>query len=440
MQGITAQEPRSFSITGTRTIGKTTFLRYLVHQDGAMKRYAEYVGKDFLPSGSRRLLYVYIDFHEFKETDNIFHSMIESLRSEIETLEDVSTRFDNHGDSQQEPADALQTIIIELSKRRIRVVFLMDDFDYVLQYLDDEDEDRLRALNNLVCYIVVTEVPVYELHPETKWVSPFLNILVARPIGLLTAGPARQLVTEPAKDLGVTFTDEEVNLLLEIAGRQPFLLTAACELFFDLRMRGDYSESLLQANRERFKVQFTLNFERRPSVGETLLRFWNKLTAREREVAAAIARGEESDLAIERSVIESLANKSLIHEDLRSGTYCMFGTVFSEFVKSRLEGGREKQGTLSKKEIQEITDTLLPIDRKLFMYFLENPNRICTFGELFQAVWEDPKASRRAVEAAIHRLRKRLQQSDESGWQYIRNVRGKGFRFIPKNNGTVPYR
>jgi DNA-binding response OmpR family regulator len=59
---------------------------------------------------------------------------------------------------------------------------------------------------------------------------------------------------------------------------------------------------------------------------------------------------------------------------------------------------------------------------------------VCTFEELLAEIWgtADIPAHKRKLEAAIHRVRTRIQEVDGSGWKYIENVRGKGYRYVPR--------
>src|SRR5690349_24700445 len=67
VQGVTARVPSSFVISGIRTIGKTTLLRYLRDPRRALTRYAAYMAPKYHGAGAdtlaRALRFVYVDFH-----------------------------------------------------------------------------------------------------------------------------------------------------------------------------------------------------------------------------------------------------------------------------------------------------------------------------------------------------------------------------------------
>ena len=71
--------------------------------------------------------------------------------------------------------------------------------------------------------------------------------------------------------------------------------------------------------------------------------------------------------------------------------------------------------------------SLAPKELKALKYFLQHPNEIVTFEDLFENLWEyDENGSAESLRAHIKNLRKHL-SSD-----MIQNIRGTGYRFIPK--------
>lgn len=80
---------------------------------------------------------------------------------------------------------------------------------------------------------------------------------------------------------------------------------------------------------------------------------------------------------------------------------------------------------MSSVNIKQLIQSLSPIDRNVFNYLVKNPNRVCTFDELLNAVWTDTDKSKRALEASIHRLRRHLTDGQE-----IQNIRGRGYKYI----------
>jgi len=117
----------------------------------------------------------------------------------------------------------------------------------------------------------------------------------------------------------------------------------------------------------------------------------------------------------------------LIYYDVGERCYRVFSELFRRFVLYEYQA-TQQPGICA---MGEVTDGLAPLDKKLFDYLKTRPNVICTFEELLQEVWGEPNASKRGLEAAIHRIRNRIKQLDNTGWEYIRNVRGLGYEYRP---------
>ncbi len=139
------------------------------------------------------------------------------------------------------------------------MVFLFDDFDVPLKTLDNHDDGLLRTLSDYAALIIVTEEPISELRPDFGESSPLLGILRPDSIGLLSEIAARELINKPLDAVQIQYVGTEENFLIQTAGRQPFLLTAACELYFEVRLETSGQPDTTLA----FQVQF-LNRRRWP--------------------------------------------------------------------------------------------------------------------------------------------------------------------------------
>ena len=76
---------------------------------------------------------------------------------------------------------------------------------------------------------------------------------------------------------------------------------------------------------------------------------------------------------------------------------------------------------------------LSPLDGRLFAYLQARPNETCTFRQLLAEFWEGAEPSnKRGLEAAVHRIRTVIQDTVDTDWDYIQNVRGVGYKYVPK--------
>jgi hypothetical protein len=417
LQVITAPEPNGHAIYGIRTIGKTTLLKYLRDSHGALAHYSEFMHTAYRPGGGGRLLFVYLNFHNFRSGHNLFYLMLEQLREDLEEdalavhIPDV-----DEDASKQAVVNTLREVVQTLAEHRVRVVFLLDDFDTPLHHIETQDDMLLRSLNDDAALIIATEDPISELRPDIGDTSPLLGILRPEAIGLMIDRAARQLISEPAE--GVEFSTEEENFLMSIAGRQPFLLIAACELYYD--MRNEYPDIAGMHHDINFQRQFMYRLRGLPHVEKVLNLTWNRLEEEERLTLHDIARASSNVMNVHARRLENMA---LVYWDVKQGFYRVFGALFSDYANRIYTPEFEQTPGAN-----QLVDSLSPVDRALLQYFLHHPNQVCTFEELLASLWDDPEATKkRALEASVHRLRRHLGDGEQ-----IKNVRGRGYKFVTK--------
>jgi len=448
---ITAPEPTGHAIYGLRTTGKTTLMRFIKDPRGAMHYYSDYVAAPYRPGGGSYLVFVYVNFHNFGRNDgSIFHLMLDELVDEVHDDDrfdldlDLMTS-DPNTDRMQAYKDLKSTLNMLSEDYNIRVAFLFDDFDVPLHSnLVDGDDDRLlRALTERAALIIGTEDPISHIRPDFDKDSPLLGILRPEAIELLKDNEARALVTGIAADAELVYTAEEINFLLATGGRQPFTLITACELYFNMRLDfHDISEMLTnKADAKRLRAQFLPRLAALPHVETILQMLWDKIDYRERQTLLQTANGAKVSTLGGRhaSIAAQLANKGLMYQDIRHGVYRIFSDVFAYFVSQITEEAPQHITYNTDHAIKTVPlptrqtlDKLSPIDRRLFRYFMEHADRICTFEELLDAVWDDEPENKRPLEASVYRLRR-----DLKGFGQIRNVRGKGYMFVSGNKDKV---
>ncbi|MCU0496082.1 MAG: winged helix-turn-helix domain-containing protein [Anaerolineae bacterium] len=427
LQVLTAPYTSGHAIHGIRTIGKTTLLKFLKDKNGALKRYEQYINAEYRPGGTRQLLFIYLNFHTFGEDDNLFYLLLDHLHHEFADLaQHTSPRFGQYEVTtpRQELVNQLKRVLQQLDNQAIRVVFLMDDFDTPLDQLDNHDDGLLRVISDHAVIIIATEAPIAELRPDFGQSSPFLGILRPETLGLLSDQAARDLINQPLREMSLSYTASETEFLIEVGGKQPFVLTTACEHYYE--MSSDYADlkHWLDDAKERghFSEQFLFRLMSQPHLHRIFQLQWNKLSDPERHVLMEIARESPKELNREQSVIAArLVSKALIQWDLKHGVYGIFSALFTLFIERQ----DQQQSASHIAVIAVSSENLTPIDGALLRYFQQHEGRVCTFEELLDAVWEDNDKSKRALEAAVHRIRKTL-RPDEA----IKNIRGKGYKFV----------
>ncbi len=433
LQVITDLYPRSHAIYGSRTIGKSTLLRYIMA--GAQRDYEAFLSVAYRPGGGARLLFVYFTSHHYKQEENLFLLMYVELGEKLRD-EDYDTPMPYVDEQTSKPhiVEALQEVFDTLDQQGVRVVFVLDDFDTPLEYIKTVDDNLLRVLSDDVSMILATEDPIFKTRPDIAEHSPFLGILRPEVIGLIDEDAARQLICEPARlDASTELEANEATFLIDLAGCRPFLLISTCEHYFGLRQRFPQLPKTIKdaASRDRLKRQLIEQLIALPHMNNVLSNMWNECTELEREALVEMsAGGGTSRLDISGGVGQTLSNKALAYFDALTGTYRVFSQMFAAYVRQQGEPQTRRVGVQQRPKSKETAvqmEDLTPIDRSLFEYFLQHINDTLTFDQLMQEIWGDNDNKKRALEAAVHRLRSKIGEHEE-----IRNVRGVGYRYTQR--------
>jgi hypothetical protein len=435
LPGVSSSEPSSFAISGLPSIGKTSLLKYLCHPQGARVLDQDLL-REYRPGGrpNRQLDFVYLDCVDVR-ADSLWQTLYCAVFETGREWDGVPPVADESKGT--EAKRALEHQLKRSHSEGFRVVICLDNLDSALKSISSEEETFLRYLTTFAAFVIATEKPLVDLNRDRLTVagikklsslSPLMQVMPSRPLGLLTGEEARELITAPvrAEDEARQFTKDEVAFLLELAGTHPFLLTRVCEYVFRLRLENPGLRELLSTS-ERVREHVRSQMGSMLDVGGHFGLFWEQLGEAEQRTLLKIANGETPDGEGEQLALTDLRKRALIYEDLREGRYHVFSGLFADYV-------RQQRPFPNPGRVEEIGASLPPLDRKLFKYLVAHPGKVCSVAELSEKVWEDPDVSKRGVEAAIHRVRARIQEVCGVEWDFIRNVRGIGYKYVPQEN------
>ena len=126
----------------------------------------------------------------------------------------------------------------ELDNRGQHVVFLLDEFEQVTHNANFGPEFfyalRSLAIHHRLALLTSSRRELIELcHSDKIRSSPFFNIFANINVSLLAPADARRLLSEPLTRTEVSFTPEETQFLLDIAGPHPYFLQSACYFMFE---------------------------------------------------------------------------------------------------------------------------------------------------------------------------------------------------------------
>ncbi|KAB8333564.1 winged helix-turn-helix domain-containing protein [Scytonema tolypothrichoides VB-61278] len=334
----------------------------------------------------------------------------------------------------RETLNRLQNQIFELLMALSRVETLhlqicLDHFDDALEQMSEHDEHFLRELVPYASFVVAIRPNMLDRHmAEYEGSSPFLNVMLLRSISVLNETEAHALIAKPAMEHGIALTLGEQYFLLEAAGRHPYLLALTCEHYAVLRQ--DNPQLAENVNTPEVRERILESMLAQPEIDLHLQLTWRDLPARQRRVLAQLAGQEYQipDSHAIKSTLKALQTQALIVENLTTGHFTLFSLIFTRFVH------------LQPREILRADSALVEpahlatLDRKLLEYFQQHPDQLIPTKQLLVTIWGDPEASRRGLEAAIHRLRSYLsiERGDEA--EYIHTVRGRGYMYRPYPN------
>lgn len=252
----------SVSLVGPRKIGKSSIL-------GCM----------CLPEIQKRLdynlghyLFVLRDMNEYyqKTQDDFFQELNDQLMKQSQGRLIIQPSI-------RKGADQFSHILDQLWRQGIYSVLLMDAFDNITRNkeFDPDFFSFLRALatRGYISYITASTATLYEVSHTNVKDSPFFNIFSLYEIGALTEEEAFELASVPASRIGLPFTSSEIDWILALAGRHPFLIQRVCSKLFEEKLA-------------RESLQIELETVKKRAYGDLLPYFeytWTSLNERNKE-------------------------------------------------------------------------------------------------------------------------------------------------------------
>lgn len=411
LHGVSAGTPRSFSISGVKTIGKSNLARFLCHPEGALQQFPE----DLETYTREQLIPVYMDCYRKTGAEALLE-LPAQLRQEprLKALLPASQPPANHLSQAKE---RLEEICLALEARAARLVLVFDHFDHAYETFSYDDETYLRSLATRHALVLFTEKKLSALFSDPERFSPLQNILVKRPLGMLSEREAVQFIKDPLPK-GFEFSQGEIAFLLEAAGGHIGLLNLACEHVYNLRQEYPELGDLL-ANPE-VKDNLLAQLARLPAVQDTFQVIWNHLGERGQHTLLHAALEQPS--AASEDTLQELVQTGLLVYRLDVQRYRVFCELFRLFIHAQNPKGVHLH-------LERIQADLSARDRLLLEYLVSRPGELVTFEELKAQVWQGEDPSKRAVEAAVHRVRLALTAAPGIEAS-VQNERGRGYRFV----------
>ncbi len=313
---------QSVSIVGPRRIGKTSFLLH-ISQPQIMAEHG--LSPD-------EYIFVFLDCGGLSKLDQAgFYRLI---------LEETQDQLLDQGIEIELPIPEtlsyrqFERTLRRLSRQGLKLIYLLDEFELISENhnLDADFFSGLRGLTarHNVSYVTASQAHLLELsYAEGVLGSPFFNIFAVQHLGLLNQAEARRLVMEPAMAAGVTFSDELVEFIVDLAGPHPlFLNIASFHAFTRLQNPSSSPAESGEEMTEQQQIQHAILAE----IEGHLHYYWSKLDDREQETLATLKqedRGETTQVLIHRLEKQGLVIRV-------SGNYRYPSTALAKFVSHKV--------------------------------------------------------------------------------------------------------
>jgi DNA-binding winged helix-turn-helix (wHTH) protein len=418
MHTIAAGE--SCSIVGMAGVGKSNLFRFLIRPNVRQR----YLGKSW-----GKYLFLYIDTYSLKELSEwgLYELLLRRMVEATEGLKIESQWTKLFNDLHQQAVwpekrplarGYLERGVKNLCQRLgFRLVFLFDEFDEIFRQVDTRFFLSLRALRDehkyRLSYVVATRDELSRIRKNMGEFESFYELFSLNTFGL---GPyskvdARKMVQRLAMRGGVTVTDDDTNLLLEVSGRHPGLLRAAFWALSDGKIdkSGDIYRQLLDD----------------PDIQAECTKIWDSIGEDEQMALADVAAGRKLQ-QLDQGIVQLLRLKGLAMEN-RVGQVTIFCRLFEDFVNQpevlaamdiRLDRGSRKVWM----EGEGVSPGLTAEEFALLSYLYERRGEICSKGEL-EALY----LKSQNVDTLIDQLQKKI-ESDPRRPKYLITARGRGFK------------
>lgn len=404
------EQPENYNFIGLPRSGKTSLLYHLCYAHPA-PHLAVWVPLVQLPSYSSLTLW---------------QLMFEQFQAAQKTA-DLSPAAPPNEKTADDYFEALRAGITRLQKKSSRpITFFIDDFDLLLGGVTGSDLDWMRSLITnralQVTYVIASIRPLVSLVDEIgASYSPLYNAFSASWIGLLSREEAETLCQQTAVFAQLPpWNTDELNFLLNEAGRHPALLKIACQYLLATR-------SCPETQRDfRTDVQ----------VQALCKRLFDYCTPAEQQTLGQIATCKP---ITNRPTANQLRSYALVEE--QNEQLALFAGVFHEWVCQKL-GITQPETAVSPSPSSSLFNHLpeqrivfvhwqsapIPLtqmENRLLAYLWQHANTICTAEDLLNHVWGEHKKAA-VVEKTINRLRAKIEE-DAKRPRYILSARGEGY-------------
>jgi len=224
---LAAPQPASFSLVGSKYVGKTRLLDHLAAGEGPLLNddFADQRPYPYQDAGRIVVAKIDCDWQEAQQ-DFLGHTA-DRLAYQLREVERIDLDWAQVS-GQPGASRRLWQMSRQLNQMGYRLALLLDNFDTVFEHelLTPDAVDELRPLTRELALVVATEQPLHDLDRDLA-ASPLFNVMTQLFMGLLDAAAARHwLAAYEVRTPDSTGLHKSglTEALLELTGSHPFLL------------------------------------------------------------------------------------------------------------------------------------------------------------------------------------------------------------------------
>ncbi len=441
----------SGSIVGLAGAGKSNLLGFVCHRPEVIGRYLKdsflkpalvQVDLNNLPGPGLATFYRVI-LRSLYEAQVQLAAVEESLPPTIESLyrkvEEKTDPFLSQS--------ALREALFLLKERRVRLVLVFDPFDPFCRVATRQVLDNLRGLRDSfkasLSYLIGLRHELAYVRDPAE-LGELYEIMDTHRcwVGPMAREDARWVVDQVEEATGKSFDEPQIKRLIELTGGYPALLRAA-SLWLARVSPVPKTETWIEALLVQASLQARLREVWQGLTGEEQLALAELQSLQGQDFSARLRRSYRDILQDQADVLASLQEKQICFLNPEENRLQVFSPLLATYVN---QVGLTSSGKIWHRETDDVIlkgninleAELTPQDRKLLLFFLNNPRKILSKDDIAFALWSDEEivASDKGIndvrlQKAVSQLRGVLERGETSP-RYIQTVRSLGYRFFPE--------
>lgn len=439
-QGVLAGQPASFSLVGSKLVGKSQLLAFLAHEEGPLLGDEYATLRPYPFTDDPLVLPVRADCHRSEAQEDLMEFLANAVAQQArgDALPLDWTAVEAQGSANRR----LTLLVRQMNQLGYRLVILLDNFDKVFANLPPDVINQLRPLTLEMALVVATEQPLHDLDRNLA-ASPLFNVMTQLFVGLIEPESERRWLMEYSKPFpSIT---KMVDDLVQLTGGHPYLLRRMGDILQEVQQMLPSSQAI---GREHLAIIRLRLAEHGRLLFETV---WRRLQNPPPRIAASVVtallqRLLNASLAApsisrdEAAALNWLINQAVVACCGSDGNigYQLFSPLFGEFLAGRMPDLEARSVNSTAPPIfrhapntsAPFFESLTKTEAALLYYFQTHSHQVIAPEQLLHDVWKRPNATARRVQEAIRRLRLELDQA-RPPIGVIENDRGRGYRFVP---------